>query len=87
MERVNWESHKRFEEGWGGVERRVPLVLGQQPVEVILPLFQHVPKILLKKHEESHWDEAMERREGSSAGRPDAAGDNQRPHPPLARPR
>lgn len=62
-----------------GVEWRVLLVLRQQPVEVILPLFQHVPKILLKKHEGRRWEQPTERREGRSA-------DNQQLHPPLTRP-
>lgn len=68
------------------VALKVLLVFGQQSVEVILPLFQHVPKILLKKHEERRWDETMEGREGSSVGKPDAAADNQQLYPPLARP-
>lgn len=54
---------------------RVPLILGQQPVEVILPLFQHLPKILLKKHNRRYSDRTMSAEEERVQA--DAAADNQ----------
>lgn len=64
---------------WGG-GWRVLLVLRQQPVEVILPLFQHIPKILLKKHNGSYLDQTM--KPGEEKGQADAATDNQMFYPP-----
>lgn len=58
--------------------RRVPSVLRQQPQEVVLPLLQHLLKILLKQHSGRYSEPEQPSEEGRQAGgRRASAEDNQ----------
>lgn len=72
------ESHIK-QSKWGGLS-----VLWQQPVEVILPLLQHLPKILLKKHQREifRYSESI-MKPGEERHQADASADNQLFHSQL----